>query len=92
LPHEGYRIYPVPQAVLDTEAGMAAVGEAFYQDHSAYSVDGFYPQAVAALGTSYVFRDQTKQQIVFYPISFNPVTGQLNLYEHIRVRIDYVDD
>jgi hypothetical protein len=85
--HEGYRIYPVPQAVLDTEAGMAAVGGVFYQDQTAYSVDGFYPQAVAELGQSHVFRDQIKQQILFYPISFNAVTGQLNLYERIRVRI-----
>ena len=49
-PYSGYRIYPVPQAVLDTEAGMTAVGQSFYQDQSAYSVDGFYPQAVAELG------------------------------------------
>jgi hypothetical protein len=90
--HEGYRIYPVPEAVLDAQAGMAAVGGAFYQDQVAYSADGFYPQAVAALGTSHVFRDQIKQQILFYPISFNPVSGQLNLYERIRIRIDYVDD
>jgi hypothetical protein len=91
-PYSGYRIYPVPVAVLDSQGGMAAVGQTFVQDQSAYNADGFYPQAVAALGTSYVFRDQIKAQVIFYPLSFNAVTGELNLYERIRVRIDYVDD
>ena len=63
-------------------AGMAAVGQAFYQDQSAYNADGFYPQQVAKLGQSYVFREQIKQQIIFYPLDFNPVSGELNLYQH----------
>jgi hypothetical protein len=91
-PYEGYRIYPVPENVPDAQAGMAAVGQQFVQDDSAYNADGFYPQTVAELGQSYVFRDQIKQQVIFYPLDFNPVSGQLNLYERIRVRIDYVDN
>jgi hypothetical protein len=90
--YDGYRIYPVPEDVPDTQAGMAAVGQQFVQDDSAYNADGFYPQTVAELGQSYAFREQTKQQVIFYPIDFNPVSGQLNLYERIRVRIDYVDN
>jgi hypothetical protein len=91
-PYEGYRIYPVPEDVPDAQAGMAAVGQQFVQDQVAYNADGFYPQTVAALGQSYVFREQIKQQILFYPLSFNPVSGELNLYQRIRLRIDYVDD
>ena len=92
LPYAGYRIYPVPQDVADVKDGMAAVGHQFVQDQAAYNAEGFYPQTVAALGQSYVFRDQIKQQVIFYPIDFNPVTGSLNFYARIRVRIDYVDD
>jgi hypothetical protein len=91
-PYSGYRIYPVPKDVVDSEAGMAAVGQSFFQDQAAYNADGFYPQAVAQLGQSYVFREQIKQQIIFYPLDFNPVTGQLNLYQRIKVRIDYMDN
>jgi hypothetical protein len=91
-PYYGYRIYPVPEDVLDAQQGMAAVGQQFVQDQVAYNADGFYPQTVAALGQSYVFRDQIKQQVIFYPLDFNPVSGQLNLYKRIRVRIDYVED
>jgi CheY-like chemotaxis protein len=87
----GYRIYPVPQPVLDTLNGMAAVGSAFIQDESAYSTEGFYPQAVADLGQSYLFGEQVKQQVRFYPIGFNPASGELMLYRRIVLRIDYVD-
>jgi hypothetical protein len=45
----------------------------------------------AELGNVFVSRGQNKQQIIFYPLSFNPAAGQLRLYKRIRVRIDYVD-
>jgi CheY-like chemotaxis protein len=90
-PYSGYRIYPVPQTVLDAQDGMAAVGTAFVQDDLAYSSDGLYPQDAALLGQSYVFRDQLKQQVTFYPLRFNPASGQLILYRRIELRIDFVD-
>ena len=60
-------------------------------DEDAYAEDGFYPNGAARLGESYVFRDQAKQQIIFYPIAFNAASGQLILYTRIRVRINYGD-
>ena len=39
----------------------------------------------------FVFRGQNKQQLLFYPLSFNPASGQLKHFRKIRVRIDYVD-
>ncbi len=70
----------------------AAVAESFVIDSEAYATDAFYPQAVAQLGDLFAFRDQNKQQLIFYPFAFNPVTGELNHYKRIQVRIDYVDD
>ncbi len=70
----------------------AAVAESFVIDEAAYQQDAFYPQAVAQLGDLFAFRDQNKQQLLFYPFAFNPVTGELNHYKRIQVRIDYVDD
>ncbi len=90
-PYYGYRIYPVPEDVLDEQGGTAAVGQQFVQDQAAYDIDGFYPQVVAGLGQSYVLREQIKQQLLFYPLSFNAASGQLNFYPKIRVRIDFVD-
>jgi CheY-like chemotaxis protein len=90
-PYGGYRIYPVPEAILDAQNGMAAVGAVFVQDDLAYNSDGLYPQEPALLGQNYVFRDQVKQQVIFYPLRFNPASGQLILYRRIELRIDFVE-
>jgi hypothetical protein len=81
----------VPEDVLDDRGSTAAVGQQFVQDQSAYSADGVYPAAVAELGQSYVLREQIKQQLIFYPLSFNAASGQLHFYKKIKVRIDFVD-
>jgi hypothetical protein len=90
-PYYGYRIYPVPEAVVDEQGTALAVGQQFVQNHAAYSADAFYPQVVAELGQSYVLREQIKQQLIFYPMSFNAAAGQLNLYRSIKVRIDFIE-
>ena len=68
------------------------MAESFVIDFQAYATDAFYPQALAQLGDLFAFRDQNKQQLLFYPFAFNPVSGELNHYKRIQVRIDYVDD
>ena len=90
--HSGYRIFPVPAKIVDEQGAAAAVGESFAIDAAAYGTDAFYPQTVAQLGAVFDFREQKKQQVLFYPLSFNPMTGELQHYKHIRVRIDYVVD
>jgi len=90
--HGGYQIFPVPEPIVDAQGAAAAIGESFIQDEAAYQQDVFYPQDVAQLVEVYTFRDQVKQQLVFYPIRFNAATGDLRHYRRIRVRIDYVDN
>ena len=88
--HEGYQVYPVPENLSIENGTVSSVGEGFVWDEDAYSRDSFYPDRVAAIGDGYMFRGQLKQQMIFYPLSFNPVTGQITQYSRIRVRIDYV--
>jgi hypothetical protein len=88
--HSGYQIFPVPSNNVDDQG--TAVAESFVIDEDAYQQDAFYPQTAAQLGDVFVLREQNKQQLVFYPFAFNPVTGELNHYKRIKVRIDYVDD
>ena len=90
--YSGYQIFPVPQAVVEAAGATAAVGESFVFDEAAYSQDVFYPQDVAQLAAIYTFREQDKQQVLFYPLSFNAATGDLRFYTRIRVRIDYADN
>jgi hypothetical protein len=89
--HTGYRVYPVPEKSVDDQGQLAHVGETFVIDEAAYSVDAFYPVAPALLGKEYLFRGQQKQQIFFYPLTFNPASGELRHLRRIRIRVDYVD-
>jgi hypothetical protein len=90
--HSGYQIFPVPANSVDDQGDAAAVAESFVIDTEAYATDAFYPAEVAQLGDVFAFRDQNKQQLIFYPFAFNPVTGELNHCKRIKVRVDYVDD
>jgi hypothetical protein len=93
--HAGYQIFPVPVNIADEQqdgAAASSVAESFVIDDEAYTTDAFYPQAAAQLAQVFVVREQKKQQVVFYPFSFNPATGELRQYRKIKLRIDYVDD
>ena len=68
--YEGYQVFPVPENIIDDQGTITAVGESFVWDQAAYQIDEFYPAAVAGLGDGFVFRGQTKQQVLFYPLSF----------------------
>jgi hypothetical protein len=88
----GYQVYPVPDNFAEENYDTVKVTELFAINPAAYAVNTFYPADVVGLGEAYSFREQLKQQLIFYPLSFNPVTGQIRHYERIRVRVDYVDD
>jgi hypothetical protein len=87
----GYRIYPVPERVVDESGGTSRVQEVFRIDEAAYSEEGFYPGEVALLGKTFTVRDQRKVQVLFHPFSFNPALGELLHRKRIRVRVDYED-
>jgi hypothetical protein len=87
----GFQVFPVPQNAAEQHAETAAVGEVFFQDQAAYQVDADYPAVVARLGNVFLFRGQPKQQLLFYPLAYNPISGDIEQYNRIRVRLDYVD-
>ncbi|MGA1844575.1 MAG: DUF2341 domain-containing protein [bacterium] len=89
--HSGYRVYPVPEKVVRGEGDMAHVQEVFARDEAAYGMDAFYPEVAARLGNTYIFRDTPKLQVLFYPLAFNPATGELMHRTLIRVRVEYTD-
>jgi hypothetical protein len=88
----GYQVYPVPDNFAEENYDTVKVTELFAINSAAYAVNTFYPADVIGLGEAYIFREQLKQQLIFYPLSFNPTTGQIRHYERIRVRVDYVDN
>ncbi len=90
--HSGYQVHPMPANVGDEAEGTATVAEVFVIDDNAYQQNAFYPQSAAGLGQSFVFRGQLKHQVIFYPLAYNPATGQMIHYSRIRVRVNFVDD
>jgi Peptidase family C25/Propeptide_C25/Concanavalin A-like lectin/glucanases superfamily/Domain of unknown function (DUF2341) len=89
---EGYWIYPVPEKVAVQAGGVAQVQEVFTIDNDAYRQDAFYPGTVAELGETFDYRGQIKQQVLFYPLAFNPARGELEHYSRIRIRVAYEND
>ena len=53
------------------------VAEVFSWDEAAYRENAYYPAVAAELSTEYVFRGQAQQRLIFYPLRFNPATGEL---------------
>jgi hypothetical protein len=86
---EGYWIYPVPERIGVEEGGVAQVQEVFVMDNDAYRQNAFYPGVVAKLGDTFDYRGQIKQQVVFYPLAFNPARGELKYCSRIRVKVAY---
>jgi hypothetical protein len=84
-----YLIYPVPEKAVSEDKGAQHVAEFFSIDEAAYSTDAFYPAVVAEVGETYMFRDQAKLQIRFYPFAFNPGARELKHHKRIRVRVEY---
>ena len=87
----GYWVYPVPEKAVHGEGDLAHVAEIFAMDEAAYSTDVFYPNELARLGQTYIFRGWQKHQVIFYPLAFNPGTRELMHYTRIRVRVTYED-
>ena len=82
----GYRVYPAP---LHQAGANNQVAEVFSWDEAAYRENAYYPAVAAELSTEYVFRGQAQQRLIFYPLRFNPGTGELLHYERIRVRVEF---
>lgn len=95
--YEGYRVYPVQPPEFDCDPGEGggegedgAVG--FLIDEAFYSLDAFYPEEIVELGPSGVWRDLAVADIQINPVFYNPGTGDLLVYDRIRIRVEYGDD
>jgi len=81
---EGYEIEPVES--FRTE-GYGA-GETT-PDVSIYARNAFYPSEIATVSDPMVMRDLRLVQLRVNPVRWNPVTGDLVVTDHVRVRLDY---
>ncbi len=82
----GYRVYPAP---VHQAGANHQVAEVFSWNEAAYRENAYYPAVAAELSNEYVFRGQTQQRLLFYPLRFNPATGELLHSERIRVQVEF---
>ena len=61
----------------------------FVIDTVLYGTDSFYPQQITEVGTPAVWRDVRVTVLSLYPVSFNPVTGILRVYDDLTVQLNY---
>jgi hypothetical protein len=76
----GYRLAPAPAFTAGSDAPQHVPTDA---------TDAFYPEHPVELGEVGYMRDQAVAQVQFYPVQYNPVTGKVRQYRHIRVRLTW---
>ena len=84
--YDGYRIYPAPRYQLFDD-DPSQIEAAFCLNEGVYDTDAFSPFLPVTLGETAYFREQKKAQLRFYPLQYNPVTGELTVHTLMRVRV-----
>jgi hypothetical protein len=85
-----YLLYPVERVILTTNANddtIKQLTQEFYKDEGAYAQNAFYPGKLYDVDYSGYLRDQMIAKVIFYPIQFNPVSGELNFYKKIKLKV-----
>ena len=83
----GYNIYPVPQRVLVTQGDAVFLATQFYKNNLVYNTNDYYPYKLAEIDYSSYLRGQEVVKVRFYPFQFNPVTGAVNFYNRLRIKL-----
>ncbi|MBI5197647.1 MAG: hypothetical protein HZA19_03460 [Nitrospirae bacterium] len=60
-----------------------------FLDPAVYETSAFYPGPLATEGFTGYMRDQKVMQILFFPVQYNPVTGEVRIYKKIELTIDF---
>jgi len=85
--YSGYRVRPFQPPEVDWE--VSDEDRAFVIDEEFYSQDVFYPEELVEVGAPGTWRDLDVVALQVNPMTFNPATGELRVYDHVRVRLDY---
>lgn len=87
---QDYFIYPVPELVeVQYPDSTMVLEEQFNINTNLYNIDDFYPNVKAEIKSIGYLRDQRVAEVLIYPISFNPVLKQLEIYTDITLTISF---
>lgn len=89
----GFRLLPAAQLSLrgDSLVGLPAggVNETLILDSELYATDAFFPDSPVEVGDTGYMREQAVAQVQFYPVQYNPHSGELRLYRRILAEITW---
>jgi hypothetical protein len=85
-----YRLYPTPRlSVIGDDVAEADAEGIFALDQALYATDALYPGQPVKVGEPGMMRDQPVASVQFYPVQYNPVSGEVRLYRRILARITW---
>ncbi len=89
----GYSLYPSPdiEVLGDGIDGPDSITtrQIFAPNPAVYGTNAFYPNQLAKIGYTGTLRDQPVGQVEFYPVQYNPVTGEVRLYKRLLARVTW---
>jgi hypothetical protein len=85
-----YKIYPAQE--LHADHGLSKPDFSFSMDPDFYQRDIFYPQSLVILEPAVNWRGIQAALLRVYPFQYNPKTGELKVYSHIRIKINLVNN
>ncbi len=80
----GYNVFPYQEPVPEGQ-----LPDSFFINNTLYNTNVSYPSISACLSDPAVWRDVRVAQTTLYPIKFNPVTHQLDVWYDFTAQIDY---
>ena len=82
--YKGYNVYPFQPPEFDLKNNSE-----FVIDEEFYSQDVFYPEELVEVGVPGIWRDLSVVGLEVNPVMFNPATGELRVYDHIKLELEY---
>jgi len=87
-----YNIYPAPDfQEAEDENGGVYLEEVFTKDEQTYALNQFLPGMNAEIISTAYLRGQKYAEVYFYPVQFNPVTNQINVYTNFLVSLSFTN-
>jgi len=87
-----YNLYPAPAyEEVEEPDGAVYMQEVFTKDETVYAQNTYMPGMNAEIISTGYLRDQKYAEVFLYPIQFNPVLKQINVFTHYQVTLDFVN-
>ncbi len=84
---EGYRVAPAPGTEAVGTDGDRFVVERYVRDEAAYRQNRFWPEEAVTGGKPSFLRHQRVVELIFYPVRFHPVRGEILRCERMVVDV-----